>query len=96
MSRESIKVVLKDGRKVNVGSREQAEAYLENVTEPYDIIVQKTGIIAGTKEEVAEELTRLSGTYKINDFVIFTPIKNAEEKQLSYQLLSDAVLAAKR
>lgn len=45
MSRESIKVVLKDGRKVNVGSREQAEAYLENVTEPYDIIVQKPGLL---------------------------------------------------
>ncbi len=53
-------------------------------------------MIAGTKEEAAEELNRLSDTYDINDFVIFTPIKNAGEKQLSYQSLSDAVLAAKR
>ncbi|MCY8495324.1 LLM class flavin-dependent oxidoreductase [Bacillus inaquosorum] len=96
VSRESIKVVLQDGRRVNVSTREQAEAYLENVSQPYEILVQKTGVIAGTKEEAAEELNRLSDTYDINDFVIFTPIKNAGEKQLSYQLLSDAVLAAKR
>ncbi|KJJ43398.1 hypothetical protein UM89_00330 [Bacillus subtilis] len=96
VSRETIKVVLQDGRRVNVGSRLQAEAYLENVSQPYDIIVQKTGVIAGTKEEAADELKRLSNTYGINDFVIFTPMKHAGEKQLSYQLLSDAVLAAKR
>ncbi|WP_339233790.1 LLM class flavin-dependent oxidoreductase [Bacillus sp. FSL K6-1012] len=95
-SRESIKVILQDGRRVNVGTREQAEAYLENVSQPYDIIVQKTGVIAGTKEEAADELKRLSDTYRVNDFVIFSPIKNADEKRLSYQLLSDAVLAAKQ
>ncbi len=43
VSRESIKVVLQDGRRVNVGTREQAEAYLENVSQPYEILVQKPG-----------------------------------------------------
>lgn len=94
VSRESVKIILEDGKKVNVGSREQAEAFLEQVTQPYKLITQKTGVIAGTKEETAAELRRLSVQYSITDFVILSPIKNAEEKRLSYRLLSEAVQPA--
>ncbi|AFJ63543.1 MULTISPECIES: LLM class flavin-dependent oxidoreductase [Bacillus] len=94
VSRESVKIILEDGKKVNVGSREQAAAFLEQVTQPYKLITQKTGVIAGTKEEAAAELRRLSVQYSITDFVILSPIKNAEEKRLSYRLLSEAVQPA--
>jgi alkanesulfonate monooxygenase SsuD/methylene tetrahydromethanopterin reductase-like flavin-dependent oxidoreductase (luciferase family) len=66
----------------------------QQVTQPYKLITQKTGVIAGTKEETAAELRRLSVQYSITDFVILSPIKNVEEKRLSYRLLSEAVQPA--
>ncbi|EKY4025147.1 LLM class flavin-dependent oxidoreductase [Listeria innocua] len=89
--RESIKVELSDGRRVNVGSREQAEAYVKDISQPYRFITQKIGAITGTKQDVGEEITRLSKKYNIQDFVVLTPVKSAEIKRYSYQLLSESI-----
>ncbi|MCH2979600.1 LLM class flavin-dependent oxidoreductase, partial [Listeria monocytogenes] len=50
--RESIKVALADGRRVNVGSREQAEAYVKDIDQPYRFITHRIGAITGTNQEV--------------------------------------------
>lgn len=89
--RESIKVELADGRRVNVGSREQAEAYVKDIDQTYEFITQRIGAITGTKQEVGTEIKRLSAEYNIQDFVILTPIKSTEIKRYSYQLLSESI-----
>lgn len=89
--RESIKVELADGRRVNVGSREQAEAYVKDIDQTYRFITQRIGAITGTKQEVGVEIKRLSKEYNIQDFVVLTPVKSAEIKRYSYQLLSESI-----
>ncbi|TYV54067.1 LLM class flavin-dependent oxidoreductase [Listeria monocytogenes] len=89
--RESIKVELADGRRVNVGSREQAEAYVKDIDQTYQFITQRIGAITGTKQEVGTEIKRLSKEYNIQDFVVLTPVKSAEIKRYSYQLLSESI-----
>lgn len=90
-TRESVKIVLADGKRVNVGTKERAEAYLENVTQDYELIIQKAGVITGVKETVGKEIHRLAKAYQINDFLALTPIKNKTKKQQSYQWLKEAV-----
>ncbi|MDT0018027.1 LLM class flavin-dependent oxidoreductase [Listeria swaminathanii] len=89
--RESIKVELADGRRVNLGSRKQAEAYVKDIDQSYRFITQRIGAITGTKQEVGGEIKRLSEKYNIQDFVILTPIKSTEIKRYSYQLLSESI-----
>ncbi|HCJ4364065.1 TPA: LLM class flavin-dependent oxidoreductase, partial [Listeria innocua] len=71
--------------------REQAEAYVKDISQPYRFITQKIGAITGTKQDVGEEITRLSKKYNIQDFVVLTPVKSAEIKRYSYQLLSESI-----
>ncbi|MBC2013202.1 LLM class flavin-dependent oxidoreductase [Listeria marthii] len=89
--RESIKVELADGRRVNVGSLEQAEAFVKDINQEYRFITQRIGAITGTKQEVGAEIKRLSKKYNIQDFVILTPVKSTEIKRYSYQLLSESI-----
>ncbi|MBC2102061.1 LLM class flavin-dependent oxidoreductase [Listeria marthii] len=89
--RESIKVELADGRRVNVGSLEQAEAFVKDINQEYRFITQRIGAITGTKQEIGAEIKRLSKKYNIQDFVILTPVKSTEIKRYSYQLLSESI-----
>ncbi|EHL2561467.1 LLM class flavin-dependent oxidoreductase, partial [Listeria monocytogenes] len=49
------------------------------------------GAITGTKQQVGVEIKRLSKEYNIQDFVVLTPVKSAEIKRYSYQLLSESI-----
>ncbi|KYC62207.1 MsnO8 family LLM class oxidoreductase [Heyndrickxia coagulans] len=85
------KVVLEDGRKVNLGSKAQVEKYLESVSQPYRVIEQKPGIITGTEAKVADKLRDFHEKYGIEEFIALSPIEDLDEKLASYGRLAAAV-----
>ncbi|WP_141430899.1 LLM class flavin-dependent oxidoreductase [Bacillus sp. 03113] len=90
-SREVFKILLASGKSVNVGTLEQVNEFIKKINEPYEIKVQKAGIIAGTKETVRENLERLVNVYDISEVIALTPIEDFHKKLKSYFLLKEAV-----
>ncbi len=89
--RESVKVIFADGRKLNVGSLEQAEKVISQAGESeYQLLVQKAGYVAGSKENVRKELTLLAEKYEIGEIISLSPIVNIEDRIYSYKLLTEA------
>lgn len=64
---------------------------VKDIDQTYRFITQRIGAITGTKQEVGVEIKRLSKEYNIQDFVVLTPVKSAEIKRYSYQLLSESI-----
>jgi len=90
--RKIVKVHLQSGKTVTVQSLEQAEAYGKQVGEPYDITVQEADIITGTPIYVKRVLDELHKTYRVDEFILHTPIEKVDERIRSFQLLSPLYL----
>lgn len=89
--RESVKVILADGKKLNVGSLEQAEKVISQYEETdYQLIVQKAGYVAGSKESVRDALSSLAKEHEIDEIISLSPIGDINDRLSSYKLLSEA------
>jgi len=90
--RESVKVILANGKKLNVGSLEQAEKVISQYGETdYQLIVQKAGYVAGSKESVREALSNLVKEHEIDEIISLSPIVDINDRIFSYKLLSEAL-----
>ncbi|MEH7098250.1 LLM class flavin-dependent oxidoreductase [Neobacillus vireti] len=87
-NRKIVKVHLQSGRSVTVQSIEQAEVFGKQSGEPYEITEQEADIIAGTPDYVTKVLSELQKTYRVDEFIIHTPIEQEAARFQSFQLLS--------
>lgn len=85
---------LHDGRTLTVQSKEQVHAYEKQAEGPFKIVEKAADIIAGTPAYVRSELTRLHETYKVDEFILHTPLRKEAERLRSFQLLSPLQVAA--
>ena len=92
-SHKLYKVQLQSGQSLTVQSLKQAESFAKEATEPYEIEVQTTDIIAGTAIYVHEVLKSLHEQYDIDEYILHTPILKEAERFRSFQLLSPLYLA---
>lgn len=90
-----VKVHLKSGRTVNVQSIEKANAFGEQAGEPYEIEELESQVIAGTPEFVKETLEQFQTEYRVDEFILHTPILNDTQRIRSFQLLSPLRLGDK-
>ncbi|RQR51288.1 MsnO8 family LLM class oxidoreductase [Burkholderia sp. Bp9140] len=74
---------------VNVGSIEQAHAYIRQAGGgPYRIDPRETRIVHGTRDDVLDELHALHHRYGIAEFVVDTPLADPIPRVASLQLLA--------
>ncbi|GLX66248.1 LLM class flavin-dependent oxidoreductase [Paenibacillus glycanilyticus] len=85
-----VKVHLASGRKVTLGTVEQAEAYGQQSGEAYTIEEKEPLIAAGSKETVRAKLLALQEAAGVEEFIITTNITPFEKRIRSYELLSEA------
>ncbi|MEY2194419.1 LLM class flavin-dependent oxidoreductase [Neobacillus sp. BF23-41] len=85
-----VKVHLKSGKTVTVGSVEQAELFAQQANESYQLEIQEANILYGSKESVREKLLHLQNIYDLEEVIIVTPVQNFEKRLKSYVLLSEA------
>jgi len=86
------KIFLKSGRSVSVQSLEQVEAFRKQTDEPFEVKEQEVEMIAGNLEFVKEELDWLAAAYRIDEFILHTPIRNEEKRLKSFELLGNLSL----
>ncbi|EIC85295.1 LLM class flavin-dependent oxidoreductase [Serratia sp. M24T3] len=88
------RVIGSDGQRVNVGSLEQAEAYIrQSKAESHKIEERKSAVLAGTGEEVHQQLEALQAKFGVEEFVIDSPIVEARARLRSLELLASASVA---
>ncbi|MDQ0862090.1 LLM class flavin-dependent oxidoreductase [Bacillus sp. V2I10] len=85
-----IRVNLESGRHVTVKSIEQAEKFAKQAGETYSIEEQEAAVIYGSKESVRRQVLELQKTLGVKEFIVSTPLVDAETKQKSYSLLGEA------
>ncbi|MEH7376638.1 LLM class flavin-dependent oxidoreductase [Neobacillus drentensis] len=85
-----VKVHLKSGKTVTVGSVEQAELFAKQANESYQLEIQEANILYGSKETVREKLLHLQNIYDLEEVIVVTPVQNFEKRLKSYVLLSEA------
>lgn len=90
-----VKVYLADGRKVTLGTVEQAEAYGQQSGQPYTIDEKDAQVTAGSKETVRSKLLALQEAAGVDEFIITTNIAPFEQRIRSYELLSEAFTEVK-
>ncbi|WP_322085260.1 MsnO8 family LLM class oxidoreductase [Burkholderia sp. BCC1999] len=77
---------------VNVGSLEQAHAYIRQAGGgPYRIDPRETRILHGTRDDVLHELDALHRRHGIAEFVVDTPVADAAPRIASLRLLAGAL-----
>ncbi|MBM7652354.1 LLM class flavin-dependent oxidoreductase [Neobacillus cucumis] len=94
-NRKIVKVHLESGRSVTVQSREQAEVFGNQSGEAYEISEHEADIILGTPAYVNEIFTQLQQKYRVDEFILHTPIEQVVERFQSFQLLSPLYSANK-
>lgn len=85
-----VKVYLASGRKVTLGTLEQAEEYGRQAGEPYTIEEKESLVTAGSKETVRSKLLALQELAGVNEFIVSTNIEPFAKRIRSYELLSEA------
>jgi luciferase family oxidoreductase group 1 len=85
-----VKVYLADGRKVTLGTVEQAENYGKQSGQPYTIEEKDAQVTAGSKETVRNKLIALHEAASVDEFIITTNIAPFEQRIRSFELLSEA------
>ncbi|PGY08317.1 LLM class flavin-dependent oxidoreductase [Bacillus sp. AFS031507] len=85
-----VKVHLKSGKTVTVGSVEQAELFAKQANESYQLEIQEANILYGSKETVREKLLHLQNIYDLEEVIVVIPVQNFEKRLKSYVLLSEA------
>ena len=78
-----------DGQSVTVGSHAQAEAYIRQSTATSHQIEERTSsVLTGTAEQVHHQLETLQVRYGVEEFVIDTPLAEAQARLKSLELLA--------
>lgn len=85
-----VKVYLASGRKVTLGTLEQAEEYGRQSGEPYTIEEKAPLIAAGSKATVRAKLLELQAATGVDEFIVTANIAPFEKRVRSYELLSEA------
>ncbi|QXE03258.1 LLM class flavin-dependent oxidoreductase [Terribacillus sp. DMT04] len=90
--KESVKITFSDGRKLNVGSINDAKELVKDADKAdYFIKIQKAGYLAGTKETVSKNLHALSRTYDIDEVIVLSPIADIEQRIAMFTSLKEAL-----
>ncbi|MCA8064275.1 MsnO8 family LLM class oxidoreductase [Burkholderia sp. AU38729] len=88
---QGFRVQVGDTPAVNVGSLEQAHAYIRQAGDgPHRIDARETRIVHGTREDVLRELDVLHRRHGIAEFVVDTPLADAAPRIVSLRLLAGA------
>ncbi|MDF3084056.1 MsnO8 family LLM class oxidoreductase [Burkholderia sola] len=88
---QGFRVQVGDTPAVNVGSLEQAHAYIRQAGGgPHRIDSRETRIVHGTRDDVLRELDALHHRHGIAEFVVDTPIADAAPRIASLRLLAGA------
>ncbi|MBR7978637.1 MsnO8 family LLM class oxidoreductase [Burkholderia cenocepacia] len=86
---QGFRVQVGDTPAVNVGSLEQAHAYIRQAGGgPHRIEPRETRIVHGTRDDVLRELDALHRRHGITEFVVDTPIADAAPRIASLRLLA--------
>lgn len=87
--RQQFRVTGSDGQSVTVGSHAQAEAYIRQSTATSHQIEERTSsVLTGSAEQVHHQLEALQARYGIEEFVIDTPLADAQARLKSLELLA--------
>ena len=87
--RQQFRVTGSDGQSVTVGSHAQAEAYIRQSTATSHQIEERTSsVLTGTAEQVHHQLETLQVRYGVEEFVIDTPLAEAQARLKSLELLA--------
>ena len=88
------RVIASDGQRVNVGSLEHAEAYIrQSKAASHHIEERKSSVLAGTGEEVHQQLEALQAQFGVEEFVIDSPVVQSHARLRSLELLATASVA---
>jgi luciferase family oxidoreductase group 1 len=88
------KVILSDGRSVNVTTAEQAEEFARQWgVSDYRVEEKKPSVLSGTGEQVRSELDRLHGRFGIEEFIIDIPVADPLERLAAIELIAGARLS---
>ena len=88
---QGFRVQVGDTPAVNVGSLEQAHAYIRQAGGgPHRIDPRETRIVHGTRDDVLHELHALHRRHGIAEFVVDTPLADAAPRIASLRLLAGA------
>ncbi|WP_175836720.1 MsnO8 family LLM class oxidoreductase [Burkholderia anthina] len=88
---QGFRVQVGDTPAVNVGSLEQAHAYIRQAGNgPHRIDPRETRIVHGTRDDVLRELDTLHRRHGIDEFIIDTPLADAATRIASLRLLAGA------
>lgn len=85
------KIHLASGKKLTVGTLEQAEEFGRQSDEPYTIEEKQTEVTKGSKETVRRELLSLQEKSGVNEFIVTTRIQNFSSRLRSFELLHEAL-----
>ncbi|MBY4709204.1 MsnO8 family LLM class oxidoreductase [Burkholderia cepacia] len=86
---QGFRVQVGDTPAVNVGSLDQAHAYIRQAgVGPHRIDPRETRIVHGTRDDVLHELHALHRRHGIDEFVIDTPLADAAPRIASLRLLA--------
>lgn len=89
------RLTLPDGRRFNVASLDQANEFARQVgAETYSVEPAEPQVIAGTADEVRRELDRLSRRFGVEEFIIDTPVAEAERRIGSIERIAGRRLTA--
>lgn len=81
-------ITFQSGRTYKVQSKEQVAALHEQTNEEFTVKEMKIDILSGTAAEIKQQLDQLHDQYEIDEFILHTPLRDKENRQRSYQLLS--------
>lgn len=86
------KVFFESGKVVSLQTNELAQAFADQSDEPYEIKTFAANIIAGTPKEIKQTLDDLHERFGVDEFILHTPINDADKRFKSFELLSPASL----
>ncbi|MNP00390.1 hypothetical protein D3C76_921790 [compost metagenome] len=86
-----IRIQLASGKKLTVGTLEQAEEFARQSNEAYTIEELEPEITKGTKSSVREQLLELSEASGVEEFIITTNVQPFDKRLRSFELLSEAI-----
>ncbi|WP_339291178.1 LLM class flavin-dependent oxidoreductase [Paenibacillus sp. FSL E2-0201] len=86
-----IRIQLASGKKLTVGTQEQAEEFARQSNEAYTIEELEPEITKGTKASVREQLLGLSEASGVEEFIITTNVQPFDKRLRSFELLSEAI-----
>lgn len=81
-------IKFKDERTLIVQSYDQVEALKKQTADSFEVIEKELSILAGTAEQIKSELDHLHQQYRIDEFILHTPLLNRIKRLKSFELLS--------